>query len=394
MSALCGCKKNRRIIMKKFLSLALALIMALAMFAGCAQQGAENAAEEPAAAEAPAEAPAEQPAEEAAAATVFPLTVKDQLGNEVTLENAAERIVSGYYISSSTCIALGLKDKLVATEEKIDKRPIYKLAAPELIGKVGNVGSAKAFDLEACIAAEPDLVILPKKAKDYAATLAEMGIPAIVVNPESHEKLVEMVNLIAQLTGAEEKAKALTARYDEVMKKVEGLTANIADADKPTVYMCGTSSYLTTAPKDMYQASIVTSAGGKNAGDSLEGDSWTDISYEQLIAMNPDVIIIPTNNMANGQPDFTADEVMSDEQLKEVAAVKNGAVYNMPTGFEAWDSPVPSGVLGMLWMTAKLHPEVYTMEEFAADAADFYKTFYGFDMDTSSILGETVEKAA
>lgn len=380
--------------MKKFLSLALALIMALAMFAGCAQQGAENAAEEPAAEEAPAEAPAEQPAEEAAAATVFPLTVKDQLGNEVTLEHAAERIVSGYYISSSTCIALGLKDKLVATEEKIDKRPIYKLAAPELIGNVGNVGSAKAFDLEACIAAEPDLVILPKKAKDYAATLTEMSIPAIVVNPESHEKLVEMVNLIAQLTGAEEKATALTARYDEVMKKVEGLTANIVDADKPTVYMCGTSSYLTTAPKDMYQASVVTSAGGKNAGDSLEGDSWTDISYEQFIAMNPDVIIIPTNNMANGQPDFTADEVLSDEQLKEVTAVKNGAVYNMPTGFEAWDSPVPSGVLGMLWMTAKLHPEVYTMEEFAADAADFYKTFYGFDMDTSSILGETVEKAA
>ena len=380
--------------MKKFLSLALALIMALAMFAGCAQQGAENAAEEPAAAEAPAEAPAEQPAEEAAAATVFPLTVKDQLGNEVTLEHAAERIVSGYYISSSTCIALGLKDKLVATEEKTDKRPIYKLAAPELIGTIGNVGSAKAFDLEACIAAEPDLVILPKKAKDYAATLAEMGIPAIVVNPESHEQLVGMVNLIAQLTGAEEQAAALIARYDEVLAKIAELTANIADDAKPVVYMCGTSSYLTTAPKDMYQASIVTSAGGKNAGDSLEGDSWTDISYEQLIAMNPDVIIIPTNNMANGQPDFTADEVMSDEQLKEVAAVKNGAVYNMPTGFEAWDSPVPSGVLGMLWMTAKLHPEVYTMEEFAADAADFYKTFYGFDMDTSSLLSETVEKAA
>ena len=95
----------------------------------------------------------------------------------------------------------------------------------------------------------------------------------------------------------------------------------------------------------MYQASVITSAGGKNAGDSLEGDSWTDISYEQFIAMNPDVIIIPTNNMANGQPDFTADEVLSDEQLKEVIAVKNGAVYNMPTGFEAWDSPVPCGAL-------------------------------------------------
>ena len=377
--------------MKKILSMALALMMALAMFAGCAQQPAEPPAEEPAAES--AEAPAEETAAEAEA-TVFPLTVKDQLGNEVTLEHAAERIVSGYYISSSTCIALGLKDKLVATEEKIDKRPIYNLAAPELIGAVGNVGSAKAFDLEACIAAEPDLVILPKKAKDYAATLTEMGIPAMVVNPKSHEKLVEMVNLIGKLAGAEDKAAALTAHYDEVIDKVESLTANIEDANKPIVYMCGTSSYLTTAPKDMYQASVVTSAGGKNAGDSLDGDSWTDISYEQLIAMNPDVIIIPTNNMANGQPDFTADEVLVDEQLKEVTAVKNGAIYNMPAGFEAWDSPVPSGVLGMLWMTAKLHPEVYTMEEFADDAADFYKTFYGFDMDTSSILGDTAEKAA
>ena len=90
----------------------------------------------------------------------------------------------------------------------------------------------------------------------------------------------------------------------------------------------------------------------------------------------------------------TAADVIADEQLKDITAVKNGAVYNMPTGFEAWDSPVPSGVLGMLWMTAKLHPKVYSMDEFAADATDFYKTFYGFDMDTSSIFAETAEKAA
>ena len=138
-----------------------------------------------------------------------------------------------------------------------------------------------------------------------------------------------------------------------MLAKIAELTANIADDAKPVVYMCGTSSYLTTAPKDMYQASVITTVGGKNPGDELEGDSWVDISYEQLIAMNPDVIIIPTNNMANGQPDFTAADVIADEQLKDITAVKNGAVYNMPAGFEAWDSPVPSGVLGMLWMTGQ-----------------------------------------
>lgn len=316
----------------------------------------------------------------------FPMTVKDQLGRTVTLKAPAERIVSGYYISSSTCLALGLKEKLVAVEEKIDVRPIYRLAAPELIGAVGNVGSAKAFDLEACIAAKPDLVILPKRARDYAATLAEMDIPVIVVNPEDHERLVEMIALIGALTGADEPAKKLVARYDEIIAKVGRLTADIPDGKRPAVYLCGPSSYMTTAPRDMYQASLIASAGGKNAGSVLDGDSWAKVSYEQILAMNPDVIVIPTNNMANGQPGFTAREVAADKNLADVRAVRDGRVYNMPAGFEAWDSPVPSGVLGMLWMVSTLHPEVYPLKAFAADAADFYRTFYGFDMDVSALL--------
>ena len=364
--------------MKKFLSLALALIMALAMFAGCAQQGAENAAEEPAAAEAPAEAPAEQPAEEAAAATVFPLTVKDQLGNEVTLEHAAERIVSGYYISSSTCIALGLKDKLVATEEKIDKRPIYKLAAPELIGNVGNVGSAKAFDLEACIATEPDLVILPMKQKDTAQTLSEMGIATLLVLPESHEQLMEMFTLIGTATNSMEKATALIEYYNTKLTAVAELTKDLTDEQKPVVYIGSTSDILRTAPKEMYQASLITTAGGKNAGDVLEGTSWTDIDNETFLTMNPDVIVIPTDNFAVSSPDYTAEDVLNNATFADVTAVKNGAVYQMPVGFEAWDSPVPSGILGTLWMLHTLHPELYTAEQFAADADEFYSTFYGF----------------
>lgn len=359
--------------MKRVFALLLALVMSLTLLAGCSTPKQDD------------------PAPKQDAVTVekatFPLTVKDQIGNSVTVEKAAERVVSGYYISSSACIALGLKDKLVGTEEKTDKRPIYKLAAPELIGNIANVGSAKAFDLESCLAADPDLVILPKKAKDYAATLNEMGIAAVVVNPESHDGLVEMIKLIANLTGSEEVAGKLITSYNEVLAKVESVTAKLDDAKKPVVYMCNNSTYLTTAPKDMYQASLVRSAGGKNAGDSLEGDSWTDVSYEQILQMNPDIIIIPTNNMANGQPDFKAADVLADANLAEVTAVKNGAVYNMPAGLEAWDSPVPSGVLGMLWLLATIHPDLYTLQECADYAANFYKTFYGFDMDKSIITG-------
>ena len=354
--------------MKKIVSLVLCVLMVFALMAGCSPNVDSG------------------DGQTSVQTVEFPLTVTDQIGNEVTVDELPERIVSGYYISSSACIALGLEDKLVAVEEGTDQRPIYQLAAPELLETAGNVGSAKSFDLEACIAAEPDLVILPKKAQDYAQTLKEMGIPAIVVSPESHEELVQMIELIGTLTDTVDRADTLVAKYEELLGKVENITADISDEEKPYVYICGTNSYMTTAPKDMYQSSLIAASGGKNAAENIDGDSWTDVSYEQFLSMNPDVIIIPSNNMANGQPDYSADDISADPQLSEIKAVKDEKIYNMPYGFEAWDSPVPSGVLGTLWITAVLYPDEYSMEDFAKDAADFYQEFYDFEMDTSAIV--------
>ena len=355
--------------MNKLLALLLAVIM-VASFAACGNE--------------PAPTPDPEPAP--TPAITYPHTVTDMAGREVTLEKEPERIVSGYYISSSACIALGLSDKMVGIEDKSAKRPIYKLAAPALID-LPNVGSAKAFDLEACVNANPDLVILPMKQKDTAQTLSEMGIATLLVLPESHEQLMEMFTLIGTATNSMEKATALIEYYNTKLAAVAELTKDLTDEQKPVVYIGSTSDILRTAPKEMYQASLITTAGGKNAGDVLEGTSWTDIDNETFLTMNPDVIVIPTDNFAVSSPDYTAEDVLNNATFADVTAVKNGAVYQMPVGFEAWDSPVPSGILGTLWMLHTLHPELYTAEQFAADADEFYSTFYGFHVALDQAAG-------
>ena len=314
----------------------------------------------------------------------YPVTVKDMAGREVTLEKQPERIVSGYYISSSACIALGLTDKMVGIEDKSAKRPIYKLAAPALID-LPNVGSAKAFDLEACIATEPDLVILPMKQKDTAQTLQEMGIATLLVLPESHEQLIEMFTLIGTATNTVKQAEKLISYYNTKLSAVTELTKDLTDEQKPVVYIGSTGDILRTAPREMYQASLITTAGGKNAGDVLEGSSWTDIDNETFLTMNPDIIVIPTDNFAVSSPDYTAEDVMNNPTFSDVTAVKNGAVYQMPVGYEAWDSPVPSGILGTLWMLKTLHPELYPAEQFAADVNEFYTVFYGFSVNEQDL---------
>lgn len=345
----------------KWLAMLLAVVMVLS-FAACGQE--------------PAPAPQPEPSTD----VTYPVTVKDMAGREVTLEKQPERIVSGYYISSSACIALGLTDKMVGIEDKSAKRPIYKLAAPALID-LPNVGSAKAFDLEACIATEPDLVILPMKQKDTAQTLQEMGIATLLVLPESHEQLIEMFTLIGTATNTVKQAEKLISYYNTKLSAVAELTRDIPDDEKPVVYLGSTGDILRTAPREMYQASLITTAGGKNAGDVLEGSSWTDIDNETFLTMNPDIIVIPTDNFAVSSPDYTAEDVMNNPTFSDVTAVKNSAVYQMPIGYEAWDSPVPSGILGTLWMLKTLHPELYPAEQFAADVNEFYTVFYGFSVN-------------
>lgn len=351
----------------KWLAMLLAVVMILS-FAACGQE--------------PAPAPQPEPTSD----VTYPVTVKDMAGREVTLEKQPERIVSGYYISSSACIALGLTDKMVGIEDKSAKRPIYKLAAPALID-LPNVGSAKAFDLEACIATEPDLVILPMKQKDTAQTLQEMGIATLLVLPESHEQLIEMFTLIGTATNTVKQAEKLISYYNTKLSAVTELTRDIPDDEKPVVYLGSTGDILRTAPREMYQASLITTAGGKNAGDVLEGSSWTDIDNETFLTMNPDIIVIPTDNFAVSSPDYTAEDVMNNPTFSDVTAVKNSAVYQMPVGYEAWDSPVPSGILGTLWMLKTLHPELYPAEQFAADVNEFYTVFYGFSVNEQDLRG-------
>ena len=289
----------------------------------------EEVSEELSSEESSTEADAEQ--------TVYPVTVTDQAGREVTIEKEPSSIVSGYYISSSLLIALGLKDKVVGIEAKADKRPIYKLAAPELT-ELPNVGTAKEFNLETCAALSPDLVILPMKLKDAAQSLTDLGITVLLVNPESQDLLTEMINTIATATNTNSEAAKLLAYIDS---QKDMLTSALSGVEPESVYLAGNSSFLSTAGPSMYQSSIIELAGGKNAADSITDTYWAEISYEQLLAWDPSYIIIASD------AEYTVYDVMNDPNLAECTAVKNSHVYAIPGDMEALDSPVPAGILAL-----------------------------------------------
>lgn len=306
-----------------------------------------------------------------------PVSLTDQTGRSVTLEKPAETIVSCYYVSSYAVMALGLSDRMVGIENKADKRPIYSLSAPEFL-ELPAVGTMKESNVELIASLAPELVIMPEKLAESAQTLTDLGLNVLLVNPENHEDLCEMLSLIGQACGVSAKAEELIAYYDAKMDDLESLTAGSAE---PVVYMGGNSSYLTTAPSDMYQSSLINLAGGQNAGAALEGEYWTEVSYETILSYNPDVFVIPSG------ADYTAEDIRNDAQLASLTAVQNNAIYTMPSQLEEWDSPIPSGILGAMWLTSMLHPDLYSTDTFAEEASEFYETFYGFTPEKALLLG-------
>ncbi len=164
----------------------------------------------------------------------------------------------------------------------------------------------------------------------------------------------------------------LVARAEEYLAQLQEA---VKKEDAPSVYLAGNSALLSTAGEAMYQHTLIMQAGGKNVAAELTDAYWAEISYEQLLAWNPDYIILAAD------ADYAVEDVLQDPQLQECAAVQNGQVYQIPGTIEAWDSPVPGSVMGSLWLGSVLHPEQYSPEKYKQAVTDFYKEFYGFQAE-------------
>ena len=334
--------------MKKIISLVLVLAMVLA-FPACGQ----SAQKDPAG---------------SAAGGRYPLTLTDQAGRQVTIKKEPQRLISSYYITTSLIMALELDDRLVGVEDNADLRPVYGLSNPGIL-ELPNIGTVKELDLESCAALTPDLAILPMKVKDSVPALEALGITVLIVNPESQELLSEMIRLVAAATDTAERGEELIGFIE---KQENHLTEVLSNEERPGVYLSGNSSLLMTAGDAMYQSDMIRLAGGENAAAAIEDSYWVEIDYEQLLAWDPAYILLASD------ADYSVEDVLQDENLADCTAIKNGNVYQLPNKAEAWDSPVPSGILGSVWLAGVLHPDLVSEADAAAVIDRYYENFYDF----------------
>jgi len=301
-----------------------------------------------------------------------PVTITDVMGRTVTLSKPAEKVVGTHNPTLNIAVTLGGGGRyLVGFGNKNMASGLYAYVYPELADVV-QIGTGRNVNMESVLQVGADLAILPQRFADLVEAFEDIGVPAAVIlpNDESFETIKTSISLLGALVGAEAHAAQINTFFDSKINTAKQIAGQVTD--KPTALFLGASSQLTVANGLMLQSEILETVGAVNLARNVGGaGEFREVSIEEIIGWNPDVIYIPV------YATYTVADLQNDPVWSSLNAVKNNRVFVFPSTLEPWDYPTPSAAMGLMWLLNNLYPELYSMEQVLRDANDYYQLVYG-----------------
>lgn len=173
-----------------------------------------------------------------------------EIGRQITIKDQVKRVVSTSYITTSTCLALGVNDRLVGIEKNASSRSIYQKIDPDLL-ELPQVGC----DVSLIAKTAPDVVFMMKENKNLIEDFEERNIKVIVADPSSEKKYDAMVSLIAKVCGKQNNAKKLKNYYSTKKSKMNSLGSS-----NKHVYIASKESIYRPVTPSMFQSTILNMA--------------------------------------------------------------------------------------------------------------------------------------
>ena len=210
-------------------------------------------------------------------------------------------------------------------------------------------------DPEVIIVQDPDVIVTsPFFPADAVEALTLVGIPTIQTDLiQSPEARINNILLMGYILGEEQRAMEFAA---EVRDRYESLIEVTSTAEpKPKVLaLTQYSDNIWVAGGNSTEGGVIVAAGGINAAEDagIQGNQIT--SLEGVIAMDPQVIIIP-QPVAFGAEEFKA-SLLANEALANVAAIRENQVHVVEgkhfTTLSYWNIRGAEDLARMLWPDA------------------------------------------
>lgn len=315
--------------------------------------------------------------------------ITDMVGRKVTVP-AAEDIESVFSTGPVAAIFMYMvaPDKLLGWNYELND--VEKSIILEKYHDLPNFGMGDAINYEAVIAANPTIALNCGKINDAMVsdcdTLSKsLGIPVIAVDNELNNS-AEAFRFMGELLGVEDHAEELAEYSEKIFTDIASL-ADIPEDEKVSVYFGNGEDSLETAPRGSQHAQILDAVNVTNVADLELGDgSRVQISAEQLLAWNPDVIVVNGEPKADKSGNSAAEDILSNPDYASLKAVQDNKVYGTPNAPFSWvDRPAgPNRLIGMRWLSAVVYPE-YIKCDVNEEIREFFNLFYHVDLSDEQL---------
>jgi iron complex transport system substrate-binding protein len=272
---------------------------------------------------------------------VADVTVTDDLGRVISLEQPAQRIISLYGAHSEILFAMGVGDRLVA-RTRADHFP------PAILDKP-SVGTHLRPNIELVLGLEPDLIIQAagrKHGHEVIRQLQQKGLTVASFQPATFEELFSVVRRLGTLTGKEQAAGALVKNLEARLQRLSRRLLN--SEGRPTVFFEVRYPNLLGAGRQSIVNDVILKAGGTNCLPNQK--KLVRINIETLVGYDPDVYVVQMGPM-NRNPGDPKDR----SNFQVLKAVRGGRV--MFVDEHLFSRPGPRSVEAVEILAAFLHPE-------------------------------------
>ena len=226
-----------------------------------------------------------------------------------------------------------------------------------------------------------DLVLM--KATHYESTakkLDQLGIPNYTMNLESYEDWKTELGQLGKLLKNTARAEQLVRLYEDRVQLITDRVADLKPEERVRMVLLQAERADATyaykiAPDSWMQTWMVETAGAIPVwkGSNKAANGWSTVSFEQIAAWNPDLVILASYKDAS---ETYLKAVKASQLWANLNAVKTDKVKASPHDMMNYIQPVASWILGLQWLAKEAYPSLFADVDMEYEVQRFYQEFY------------------
>ncbi len=213
-----------------------------------------------------------------------------------------------------------------------------------------------------------------------ARKLDQLGVANFTLNLESYEDWKNEITELGKLLQNNTRAKEILNLYEKRIDPIRKTASSIDAQDKKRVLLLQANTADNTysykiAPDAWMQTWMVETIGAEAVwkGANKAANGWSTVSFEQIAAWDPDIIILVSYRTRTDQ---YIEAIYDSPVWSSLRAVKNRQVKASPYDMMNYIQPVASWILGLQWMASVVYPDCYPDLDMREEVTTFYQNFY------------------